>query len=384
MIPGLGSTGVFVSDHEAEECALLRRRLTEQRANAARLRTQIAEEQAECEAAHTAASAALSVARLHSDQMRQELAACHRRLADHEAARNAFVGPSEAARNLHSDGGEDFVSPMPSDRSSRASLGFQESNSEIMSEGNKVTQRDLTAETLERALLMEVRQLRLDLNQCKHEVESLEAGRPSQEAQITQSKANLTHVRDVLESTQYQVKHYEIETGYGTRLSSQEQQPGPDRSGQQPHVGHGSIQIAAERGVREKVEDKNGSLTDSTQRLTCLVAAQQLQIQRLEKQLLRMGKCAEHKSMQLQMASRDAQDAKRELRLQSDAAVAQSLGIPAAYQTAASMRRGIRLPGSRLNRSASHGSASPLLPLEPSQIDSVTGSVKGAHGIYKP
>merc|ERR1711939_1304428 len=132
----------------------------------------------------------------------------------------------------------------------------------------------------------------------------------------------LTHTLDILTSTQHAVKHHEVEKEFRQAEASP---PVPesdcgDAVGEVPLLGggHGCVEAHAERLVREGIEGKNVRLSGKAKRLSGVVAAQQLLIQRLEKQL--------QKEEQLRSQGGRVSQLKSIVRKHSDARVAKMLG----------------------------------------------------------
>ncbi|CAK9000857.1 unnamed protein product, partial [Durusdinium trenchii] len=124
--------------------------------------------------------------------------------------------------------------------------------------------------------LLECRALRHDLSKWRHQVATLEAKRPNDEAEVTRLKAEVMHAQDVLESTRHAVRHLEVEQHMGESLDEEDEGdlPAP------------STEVLVERHVRERAEEKGSRLAKKAKRLAQVLLAQRLLIQRLEKQLL--------------------------------------------------------------------------------------------------
>merc|ERR1711939_247892 len=143
----------------------------------------------------------------------------------------------------------------------------------------------------------------------------------------------LTHTLDILTSTQHAVKHHEVEKEFRQAEASP---PVPesdcgDAVGEVPLLGggHGCVEAHAERLVREGIEGKNVRLSGKAKRLSGVVAAQQLLIQRLEKQLLKEEHHLEQKDEQLRSQGGRVSQLKAIARKHSDARVAKMLGVAA-------------------------------------------------------
>merc|ERR1711920_1089862 len=129
-------------------------------------------------------------------------------------------------------------------------------------------------------------------------VECIEGKRPRQEEEIVRLKAALTHTLDILSSTHHALRHQEVEQEF-QRAAVMDDADAIVRGEVPLHGGgHGNIEAQAERHVRESVEDKNIRLSGKAKRLSGVVAAQQLLIQRLEKQLLQDEQQLERKEGQ--------------------------------------------------------------------------------------
>jgi len=183
-----------------------------------------------------------------------------------------------------------------------------------------------------KAKQLEARSLRHELSRWRHQVEILEAKLPRQEDEIVRLKDELTHTLEVLTSTQYAVKHRKVDREFqqGTALPQSPSSSG-DANGQVPlrGGGHGTIEAHAERLIREGVEAKNERLSGKAKKLSGVVAAQQLLIQRLEKQVLKEEKLLDHKDERLHEQAGRAAQLKLKVRKNSDSHVAKMLGVAA-------------------------------------------------------
>merc|ERR1712083_786481 len=94
---------------------------------------------------------------------------------------------------------------------------------------------------------------------------------------------------DVIDSTRNTVRHHEVEQKLRDVVpigSSDGERSAGDRLPLHGG-GHGSVEAKAERIIRERTEQQNSGLSSKAKKLTRVVSAQQLAIQRLEKQLLK-------------------------------------------------------------------------------------------------
>lgn len=219
------------------------------------------------------------------------------------------------------------------------------------------------------ALRTEARKLRHELSKWKHQAETFEGERPKQEDEIVRMKVDLTHTLEVLESTRHAVKHHEVE---------QTLQRVPDQDspkGKLGHVkllsgGHGAVEAMAERGIRERTERRNEELFGKARQLTNIVAAQQLLIQRLEKQLIFEEGVLERKTAKLTDESSRQKGLKTVLRKCSDEAVFLSLRAPSVVRkkkgltkpTAADLFLGDQANADKGRPRMPKADSSPLLP----------------------
>ncbi|CAJ1337647.1 unnamed protein product [Effrenium voratum] len=137
--------------------------------------------------------------------------------------------------------------------------------------------------------LLECRNLRHELSKWRHQVATLEAKRPQDEAEVARLKVEVMHAQDVLESTRHAVRHLEVEQSMGEV---------PDEDCQMGAPTH-SIEVVAERHVRERAEERGSHLAQKAKRLGQVILAQKLLIQRLEKQIITEESLLEQKEMQL-------------------------------------------------------------------------------------
>lgn len=275
----------------------LQHRLDAKMAECSQLRATLAEVSARKLAARQVALLGIKTAKAHIEKLRSELLAAQRWIGMQQSAE------TDAVESGNVD--EETLRPAaPNDG---------------LSEEEKMRQRRLQ---------VQVRELQHVLARCKHEFELHEAKRPKQEYEIEALKAELTHTLDVWASTQHAVKHHEIER------ECQRLEHGPSMDGSvDPHRvslhggGHGSIEAHAERLVREKVENRNINLSGKAKRLTGVVAAQQLLIQRLQKQVLYEEHLLEFKDRQLLHDDQEIHQLRSVVRKHSDAYIAGRLGI---------------------------------------------------------
>lgn len=277
-------------DADVEEQATLQRRLAERRAEVERLRVRLTETTANRDAARQSGAAGIKAAQRQMMRMRAELEA------------------------VSVDAGSGDFQSVDEESAGSARAPVPEEVPEVDRE------RRL-------ALQAEVRTLRHELSRWKHEAESLEAARPQQEEELDAARAELVSAKDVLESTRHASKHHELETHllrlHKSREPSQSLQEVPLRGG-----GHGSVEAAAEKEIRERAEQSADHLMAKMQNLSKVASAQQLAIQRAERQLLRGEHLLEQRETSL--ASEDQRGArlKNALRRRSDDLVSKALGWP--------------------------------------------------------
>uniref|UniRef100_A0A7S2G794 Uncharacterized protein n=1 Tax=Alexandrium andersonii TaxID=327968 RepID=A0A7S2G794_9DINO len=192
------------------------------------------------------------------------------------------------------------------------------------------------------ALRMESRLMRHELSKWRHQADSLEAERTGQEREIVYLKAQLAHARDVLDSTRHAVKHHEVErklrevsllplpvdTSGASDIRDLRLLQGGDLSKLMLNTNKGAIEAKAERAIRERTEERAGSLSIKAQRLMGVVSSQQLLIQRLEKQLIKDEDALEQREWQLADAAKQRKRLKGALRQRSDDLVAAAVGVP--------------------------------------------------------
>jgi len=152
---------------------------------------------------------------------------------------------------------------------------------------------------------LESRALRHELSKWRHQASLLESERPGQEAEVARLKAELTNAEDVLESTRHAVRHLEVE-----RLGQQDGMPGAKRDATlqldknglpvgSAKGGKGNVEAHCERKVREAAEDRGHILSSKSKRLGQVILAQQMLIQRLEKQIMKEEGLLEQREMRL-------------------------------------------------------------------------------------
>lgn len=298
---------------EADELAELQQKLAVKQSECNQLRAAIVDVVAERDGAHESGRAGIEAAKAQLKRLRSELVAVRKWRAQQEATatqESPTAGNAKArVFSFKEDAGQLAVMPNPD------------------ASGGQVTEAERNKN---RAFSLEVRGLRHELARWKHQAELNDALRPKQEDEIVRLQAELTHVHDILESTSHAVKHHQVEREFLLADASEGQQEGNDVMQDVPLLGggHGNIEAKAERRVREKSEARNTRLTGKVKRLTGVVAAQQLLIQRLEKQALSQERLLEQRETALFHGSRMVSDMKGALRKQSDYSVAHVLGVP--------------------------------------------------------
>lgn len=204
-----------------------------------------------------------------------------------------------------------------------------------------------------RALQTQVRAMRHELAKWKHQVDLMEVQKPKEEGEIVKLKAQLTHAADVLDSTRSAARHAEIDrdlaaagldreglaavTAAAAAASSSVAAWGEAAAkGQQlvplvnlvkRDIRGTNMEALAERTIRERTEEKNDMLRGKAKRLNNVCGAQQLLIQRLEKQILKEESSFVQKSMQLGHEAQHHAQLQKALRKRSNAAVAEALGL---------------------------------------------------------
>lgn len=284
------------SETEADEIVTLQRKLEARGAEIAQLQERLAQANADKINAQKAVVTGVKASKSHMAWLRSELAAVKRWQEKFEKKEE---GEDEAAQ---SPPGTAEATQKPEDGVER--------------------QTDVLA------LQQNVRRLRHELARWKHQVETVEAKRPKQEDEIVGLKAELTHTLDILTSTRHAVKHHEVEQEF--RASAGPTAPARDEVKGEVSLrggGHGCVEAHAERLVRNTAEDRNVRLSAKAKRLTGVVAAQQLLVQRLEKQLQQEERQLGQKDEQLYYQHHRVSQLKTVVRKQSDAHVAKMLGV---------------------------------------------------------
>lgn len=294
---------------EADELAELQQKLAVKQSECKQLRAAIVDVAAERDGAHESGRAGIEAAKAQLKRLRSELVAVRKWRAQQEAQLKPIEDLDPSGPSKAPDAGQLAVMPSPD-----ASAG-------------QVTDEERNKN---RAFALEVRGLRHELARWKHQAELNDALRPKQEDEIVRLQAELTHVHDILESTSHAVKHHQVEREFLLADVPEGQQEGNDVMQDVPLLGggHSNIEAKAERRVREKAEARNTRLTGKVKRLTGVVAAQQLLIQRLEKQALSQERLLEQRETALFHGSQMVSDMKGALRKQSDYSVAHVLGVP--------------------------------------------------------
>eukprot|EP00927_Polykrikos_kofoidii_P028709 TRINITY_DN24992_c0_g1_i1.p1 TRINITY_DN24992_c0_g1~~TRINITY_DN24992_c0_g1_i1.p1 ORF type:complete len:557 (-),score=124.36 TRINITY_DN24992_c0_g1_i1:59-1687(-) len=198
---------------------------------------------------------------------------------------------------------------------------------------------------------LQVRALRHELLRWQHQAELLERDNPVKENDIVRLKAELTHTTDILESTRNAIQHNEVdrELRRNAEASPQPAQGVPLLGG-----GHGGVEVKAERGIRQRCEQRNAELSSKAKQLMNITASQQLLVQRLEKALLYEEGELEQKAIRLSQEKGRKQQLKDLLRRRSDDAVASALGVPGAR------RRLVAAAGGGITKAASCSRLPPL------------------------
>jgi len=287
-----GGVDPTTPETEAEECAALQQRLDATRADCSQLKHVLYQASSDKATAKEAGLAGIRAAKAHMEQLRAELVAVRRWL-----------------------------------RSKTAGDKIDEANVDTLgecSDGEQASEEDEERKTHKKAMQVEVRSHRHVLARWKHQVEITEAKVPRQEDEIIRLKAELTHTLDILTSTQHAVKHHEVEMDLRQEAAAADV---PEAKVSLLGGGHGCVEAQAERIVREKIEGKNVRLSGKAKRLSGVVAAQQLLIQRLEKQLLQEELQLEQKDDHLDFQNTRMSQLKALTRKRSDKHVAKMLGV---------------------------------------------------------
>jgi len=314
--PSSPAAGATYADGSPNETTALQQRLNAKRQECASLQAMLTEATADKAAAHEGGLAGIRAAKAHMTRLRSELVTVRRWRDEH-------VGETKPT-------------------------------------GQQATEEDEQTKSYRNDLQLSVRALRHELARWKHQVQITEAKGPRQEEEIARLKAELTHTLDVLSSTQHAVKHHEIEREYRDREASTVKPSLDDTSPEKVSLhggGHGCVEATAERHVRQKIEDKNLRLSGKAKRLSGVVAAQQLLIQRLEKKVLLEEKNIGQKDDHLQQQSASISQLTKMVRKQSDVHVRKMLGV------ATQQPNGQKMPSANSSISDTRGSASmPRLP----------------------
>jgi len=280
---GAVSRSAVAADTDVDECAALQSRLDAEKDECAQLQALLAKANADKAAAHQAGAAGIAAAKAHMSQLRSELVAVRQWRDEHTGDQNGAL----AQRSVETEASD----------------------------------ADEERKTYMRAKQLEVRTLRHEVARIKHQVELVEAKMPRQEDEIVRLKAELTHTLDILTSTQHAVKHHEVDREFYKGEGDDDGQV------QLRGGGHGCIEAQAERIVREGIEGKNIRLSGKAKRLSGVVAAQQLLIQRLEKQILNEEQLLGRKDEQLSFQHGRVAQLKGLIRQNCDLHVANMLGV---------------------------------------------------------
>merc|ERR1719160_1913649 len=155
------------------------------------------------------------------------------------------------------------------------------------------TAKGFEQEAQQRSLQQEARHLRLDLSHYQQKVEAMQVQQQHSEQENTRMKTVMSDLKDQLDYTRQLVKHHEVEQQLQTELTD-------TWGGENPcGIGKRTLELRAEQKLRQQVEKRNNKLTDQIQKLTAVIASQQLAIQRLEKKLMSGQKKILHKDQQL-------------------------------------------------------------------------------------
>jgi len=220
----------------------------------------------------------VALRRAACEQLRARLDACRQ---EKEATQKSCLGGLEAAQAQMSRMREELQRL----RQNSQEEGAGEMPARVMDEDE--------ARSLRERRQLEARSLRYELTKWKHRASILESHRPREEAEVAQLKAELLHAQDVLESTRHAVRHLEVETAQAADkdVVPLEERLKLDKNGlpvgEAKKQGKGNVQAWAERQVREKAEETGHKLSMKARRLSSVVLAQHLLVQRLEKQVLK-------------------------------------------------------------------------------------------------
>jgi hypothetical protein len=284
---------------DSGECKLLQTRLDAKLAENRVLQQELDRAASQKDAAHKAGLAGMKAAKMQLERLRAEMVAVTKWREAREQESSEEPWESEA-------------------KSSEEALNVPAGGVDVEE-----------SKTRAKALQIQVRSLRHSQGCLKYQVDCLEAKRPRQEDEILRLKAELVHTLDILEATRYTVRHHEVDRDFrmeSAATKERDKDPSPGEVGL-AGGGHGSIEAHAERCVREDVEGKNIRLSGKAKRLTGVVAAQQLLIQRLEKQLVKEEQQLERKDEQLYFQAHRLSQLKGMARKKSDSHVAQMVGV---------------------------------------------------------
>lgn len=295
------------------EMGALQQDLEAKRADLQQLRQQLQATHAEREAVRGACSAGIGAARAQMVRMQEELAAARRLQADAAAA---------------AEGGGNEGQP---DAVVVAGAGAPAAGKAAETEEDKSRRQ---------AQQLLARTLRYELAKWRHQVELMSEERPKQEAEIVRMKAQLALHADLLEATRGAARHAEVDAELAPGLDAAMMLPShvkalvdPDQAAAAAAAAAGAsaadicVEAKAERHIREKTEDKHALLQSKAKKLMGVSAAQQLMVQRMEKQLLKEEGDFEHKASMLAYENRRHTQLKGLLRRRSDKAVLDALFV---------------------------------------------------------
>lgn len=351
---------------EDAELTSLQSRLHARLAECQQIRGELAAARSERDVAQRACAAGLQAARVQMARMRSELetirqqrqqassavpAATEELSADFQAEETLEAPDDEPPPGVGSLGGfeREATPSVPSQTVTLSAAGFSQAPLEIDADDERLRRE---------ALRLEARALRHAVSKWRHQAEVLEAERPKRAKELLQLRAELTHVHDVLESTQHAVRHHEVEQGFLAACvsaggnASARQLGSRDASGTPQGCGGGysSMEAQAERVVRERCEQKNTQLCGKARRLGGVLAAQQLLARRLEERLVVEEGGLERKDLQIAHESQLHQRFQGILRTRSDSAVMLALSVGAGALRASQKQPGA---GPALSRSVS-------------------------------
>lgn len=312
---------------EADECAELQQRLDARRAECSQLKEALAQVNNNKAVAQEACLYGIRAAKSQMEQLRSELLAV------------------KNWRSSNNEVGGEPLAPGAADTDADPAKASEDEDVELKQRAKEMQQQ--------------VRAVRHELARWRHQVDSIEAKRPKQEDEIVRLKGELTHTLDVLTSTQHAVKHHEVEREFNLAQEQSNENEGKDPGDVPLHGGgHGCVEAQAERLVREGIEEKNIRLSGKSKRLSGVVAAQQLLIQRLEKQVLMEERDVEQKDEQLNFHASKISHLKIQVRKHSNAHVAKMMGVaaeqpnrrkaPATYSSSTSLELGQSASAPRL------------------------------------